>query len=130
MEKIELFNTGKRDITFAGGSLLAGKASLIPADEAKKLLALYEGEVMQASDFFSGEAKESTQALHARIAELEAEVKALKEAKGEDDFDPEKLKVPELKEILEKAGIKIPEGALKADLVALVQGLEDATKPD
>lgn len=52
------------------------------------------------------------------------EVAPAEEAEGTEEKPVEKLKVAELKELLEKAGVEYEADAKKADLVALAQTIE------
>lgn len=52
------------------------------------------------------------------------EVAPAEEAEGTEEKPLEKLKVAELKELLEKAGVEYEADAKKADLVALAQTIE------
>ena len=105
-KQVLIHNKSSRGFYLRGGVFLAvGEKIAVSEDEAGLLVNLYPDEI------------ESMESL---IKQFQFE----KNDEAAEEVDYSTFKVADLKEILEKAGVEIPEGSKKADLVEMVQNLE------
>ncbi|WP_299074741.1 HeH/LEM domain-containing protein [uncultured Paraglaciecola sp.] len=98
---VKLHNKGKRTIEYKGNNFDAGSTANFTEDAAKYLRKLYPNEVVDVNDVikdFSGE-----------------------ESGGEETVSIKDMKVAELKEHLDAAGIEYPSDAVKADLIEIAE---------
>lgn len=79
---MKLFNKSRRIIGTSKGDFSPQAVVDFEQAEGERLLRLYQGEVVEAAQ---ASAPDAEQKLRARVAELEATVKELTEAKGGDD---------------------------------------------
>jgi len=114
METVIILNKADRGFYCENGLFVKPKSKQeVSAAIAKKLTTLYPLEV-------------ETLETAAKAFEQDVLPAAPTEPTEETAFDASKLKVAELKEIIEAAGYEVPEGALKGDLVALVEEIKAA----
>lgn len=109
-KKVALYNVGARTIQYSGGALAPKQSAELEAEEAKKLLGLYDGELTDglkaAPSADDGKAKAALKEAEEKIADLEAAAAEDKKA-----LDAANEKIAELEKSLEAAIAPATDGA-------------------